>query len=82
VPGRRICSVLSFYTVLMVPSSAITIAAGGELLMCGGFSLGKTIRLGNFEFILNYFGDLSFSRERCDEGTAFMGSTHNRASTP
>jgi hypothetical protein len=28
--------------VLMVPSSAIVVAADGERLMCGGFSLGVT----------------------------------------
>jgi hypothetical protein len=47
--------------VLMVPSSMITIAADGERLTCGGFSLGETIHLGNFELIADYFGSLSLS---------------------
>ncbi len=33
----------------------------GERLTCGGFSLGKPIHLGNFQFIANYFDGLSFS---------------------
>jgi hypothetical protein len=45
----------------MVPSSTITIAADGEHLTCGGFSLGETICLGNFEFITDYFNGLSLS---------------------
>jgi hypothetical protein len=40
----------------MVPSSAITIAADGECLTCGGFSLGETVYLGNFECITDYGG--------------------------
>jgi hypothetical protein len=51
-------------------------------LTCGGFSLGVTVRLGNFEFIANYFGGLSLSHRRGDSGTAFMGSTHSQASSP
>jgi hypothetical protein len=43
----------------MVPSSTITVAADGERLTCGGFSLGVTVHLGNFEFIANYFSGLS-----------------------
>jgi hypothetical protein len=64
----------------MVPSSAITIAADGERMTCGGFSLYETICLDNFEFIDDYFGSLSLSPRRGDSGTAFMGSTHSRAS--
>jgi hypothetical protein len=37
----------------MVPSSAITVAADSEHLMCGGFSLGETVCLGSFEFIVD-----------------------------
>jgi hypothetical protein len=48
--------------------------------MCGGF-LGEPIRLGNFKFIADYFGSLSLSPRRGDEGTAFVGSTRSRAST-
>jgi hypothetical protein len=47
--------------VLMVPSSAITIAADNEHVTCGGFSLGEFVRLGNFEFIADYFDGLSLS---------------------
>jgi hypothetical protein len=45
----------------MIPSSAITDAADGKHLMCGGFSLGKTVHLGNIEFIVDYFNGLSLS---------------------
>jgi hypothetical protein len=48
----------------MVPSSAIVIAADGEHLTCGGFSLAETICLGNFEFISDYLGSLSLSPRR------------------
>jgi hypothetical protein len=68
--------------VLMVPSSVIAIVADGERLMCGGFSLGETICLRKFEFIVDYFGCLSLSPRRGDEGAALMGSTRSRASTP
>jgi hypothetical protein len=47
--------------VLMVPSSGI--AVKGEHLMCGEFSHCETVRLGNFEFIINYFGSLILSPE-------------------
>jgi hypothetical protein len=66
----------------MVPSSLITIITDGEHLMCGGFSLGETVRLGNFEFIADYFGGLSFSLRRGDAAAAFIGSTHSGASAP
>jgi hypothetical protein len=66
----------------MVPSFAITVAADDEHLTCGGFSLGDTVRLGNIEFIADYFGGLSLNTRRGDIGTAFMGSTHSGASTP
>jgi hypothetical protein len=66
----------------MVSLSSITITADGERLMCGGFSLSKTIRLGNFEFIANYFGSLSIYHKRGDSGTTFMGSTHSGDSSP
>jgi hypothetical protein len=63
----------------MVPSSAIV---DGEHLTCGEFSVGKTVHLGNFKFIAEYFGSLSLSPMRGDEGAAFRGSTHSKASTP
>jgi hypothetical protein len=63
----------------MVPSSSIAVAAHGEHLMCGEFSLGDTIRLG---IITGYFSDLSLPPRRGDVGDAIMGSTHSVASTP
>jgi hypothetical protein len=68
--------------VMMVPSSVIVVTADGEYLTCGGFSLSKTIHLGNFEFITDYIGGLSLSPRRGDAGAAFVGSTHSGASTP
>jgi hypothetical protein len=68
--------------VLMVPSSSINVTADGEHLICSGFSLGEPVRLGNFEFIADYFCGLSLSPRRGDAGTAFMGSIRNGASTP
>jgi hypothetical protein len=62
----------------MVPSSTITIAADGERLTCGGFSLGEIVHLGSFEFITGYFGGMSRSPRRSDSGAGFMGSTHSR----
>jgi hypothetical protein len=47
--------------VLMVPSCALAVIADGEHLTCGGFSLGETIHLGNFEFIADYFSGTSLS---------------------
>jgi hypothetical protein len=47
--------------VLMVPASVLTIAAGGECLLCGGFSRGKTIRFESLEFIADHFGGMSLS---------------------
>jgi hypothetical protein len=61
--------------ILIVPSSAITSATYGEHLTHGRFSLGKTVRLGNFEFIANYFNNMSLSPRRGNLGTDFMGST-------
>jgi hypothetical protein len=49
--------------------------------MCIGFSLGEHVHLGNIEFIADYFGGLSLSPRRGNEGTAFLGSTHSGAST-
>jgi hypothetical protein len=70
------------YIVSMVPSSLTAIAADGEHLTCGGFSLGESLRLGNFEFITDYFSGLSLSPRWGNEGVIFMGSTHSGASTP
>jgi hypothetical protein len=63
-------------------NGAITVAAAGACLTCGGFSLGETVHLGSFEFIANYFGGLSLSPRRGDSGTAFMGSTCNGTPSP
>jgi hypothetical protein len=41
--------------------------------MCGGFSLDEPVHLGNFEFVVDYFGGLSLSPRRGNSGTAFMG---------
>jgi hypothetical protein len=81
MPGRGICSVLFSLDVLMVPSSSIAVTADDEHLTCGGFSLSKTVHLGNFEFIANYFDSLSLSPRRGDADGAFMGSTCSVAST-
>jgi hypothetical protein len=66
----------------MVPSSAIIVPADGKHLTCGGFSLGETVCLGNFEFNADYFGGLSLSPMRGDAGATFMGTPHSGASTP
>jgi hypothetical protein len=42
MPGRGICSVLSFYTILMVPSSTFIAAIGGESSPSDVFSPGET----------------------------------------
>jgi hypothetical protein len=61
----------------MVPSSALTVATDGDRLMCGGLSLSDVVRHGSFEFIADYFSDLSLSPRRGDLGPTFMGSTHS-----
>jgi hypothetical protein len=66
----------------MVLSSSITVAADSEHLMCGGFSLSEPVCLGNFKFITDYFGGLSLSTRRGNEGVIFVSSTCNGASTP
>jgi hypothetical protein len=66
----------------MVPSFVLVVVADGEHLTCGGFSLGKTVHLGSFEFITDYFDGLSLSPRRGDSGATFMGSTRNGTSSP
>jgi hypothetical protein len=66
----------------MVPSFVLVVVADGEHLTCGGFSLGKTIHLGSFKFITDYFDGLSLSPRRGDSGATFMGSTRNGTSSP
>jgi hypothetical protein len=68
--------------VPMVPTSVITVAADGERLSCGGFSLGESVCFWNFEFIADYFDGLTLSPKRSNSGTAFMGSTCRGASSP
>jgi hypothetical protein len=65
----------------MVPSSSIAIGTDGKRLMCSGFSLGELVRLGNFEFIIDYFSGLSPSPGGSNKGAIFMASIHSRAST-
>jgi hypothetical protein len=66
----------------MVPASTIAVIADGEHLTCGRFSLSKTVHLRNFEFIADYFGGMSLSHRKGDEGVTFMGSTRGGVSTP
>jgi hypothetical protein len=65
----------------MVSPSSIAIIADCEHLVCSGFSLGELVHLGNLEFITDYFGGLSLSPRRGNEGTIFVGSTRSGAST-
>jgi hypothetical protein len=62
--------------ILVVPSSALTVAANGELLSCGGFSLSKTIHFGSLEFIAHHFGGLSLSPLGDGSGIVVMGPAH------
>jgi hypothetical protein len=66
----------------MVPSSALDIASDGERLTCDDFSLGKTVRLGSFELITDYFGDLSLAPRRGSSGATFMVSTRSGTPSP
>jgi hypothetical protein len=68
--------------VLMVHSSVLAVSTDSERLMCGGFSLSETVHVRSFEFIADYFSDLSFSPRRNDSGTACMGSTHSGPLSP
>jgi hypothetical protein len=62
--------------ILMVPSSVLIVAADGECLLCGGFSLSKTICFWSLEFIANCFGGLSVSPMGDDSDAIVMDSTH------
>jgi hypothetical protein len=66
----------------MVPSSVLAFSTDDERLTCGGFTLGKTVDLGGFEFIVDYFGGLSLSPRTGDSGTTFMGSTRSGPLSP
>jgi hypothetical protein len=63
--------------VLMVRSSALTVATDGKHLTYGGFTPGQTIHFESLELITNGFGSLSLSRTGNDSGTVFVGMTHN-----
>jgi hypothetical protein len=63
----------------MVHSSTLTITADDEHLTRGCFSLDKTVRFGNLEFIADYFGSLSLSPKGNNSGTIFVGTTRNRS---
>jgi hypothetical protein len=60
----------------MVPSLALAITADGECLSCGGFSLGKTIRFGSPEFIVDRFNGLSLSPMGNGSDAIVMGLAH------
>jgi hypothetical protein len=49
---------------------------------CDGFSLGETVCLGSYEFIIDYFGGMSLSPRSNDSGTALMGSTRSGPLSP
>jgi hypothetical protein len=66
----------------MVLLSALAVAADGERLTCGGFSLGETVRLGSFEFIADDFGGFSLSPRRSNSVAAFMGLTRSGSPSP
>jgi hypothetical protein len=66
----------------MVPSYAITIAVSSDRLIYNGFSLGETIRLRSFEFIVDYFSGVNLSPSRGDSGVALMGSSRNGMPSP
>jgi hypothetical protein len=57
-----------------VPSSVLVIAADGECLSCGGFSLGETICFGGLEFIADRFSGLSLSPMGDGSDAIIMGS--------
>jgi hypothetical protein len=60
----------------MVPSSMLAISTSDERLSCDGFSLGQTIHFGSLEFIVDHFGDLSFSPMGDSSDVVVMGSNH------
>jgi hypothetical protein len=68
--------------ILMVHTSALAISTDGEHLTCGGLSLSKTVHLGSFEFIIDFFGGLSLSSRGNNSGTGFIGTTHNGPPSP
>jgi hypothetical protein len=65
----------------MVYTSTLTVATDGERLTCDDFSLGKTIRFGSIEFIINCFSSLSLPPKGSDSGTIFVRTTRNGSSS-
>jgi hypothetical protein len=63
-------------------SSALAVAANGERLSGGGFSLGETIHFGSIEFITDFFGNLSLPPRRDISDAAVMGSIHSGPPSP
>jgi hypothetical protein len=68
--------------ILMVPSSTLTVTVDGECLLCGGFSLSKTVHFGSIELIFDCFGGLSLSPWRDGLDATFMGSTRSGPPSP
>jgi hypothetical protein len=76
-PGRGILQRAFPLYVPMVPSPTLVVAASGERLTRGGFSLSETVGLGSFEFITDYISGLSLSPKGSNSGATFMRSTHS-----
>jgi hypothetical protein len=55
--------------ILMVSSSAITVAVDSECLLHDGFSLGETSRFGSLEFIADYFRPPSSLQAKTGDST-------------
>jgi hypothetical protein len=68
--------------ILMVPSSALSIAADGERLSRGDFSLDETLCFGCLDFIADYFSGLGLSPRRDGSDVAAMVSNHSRPLSP
>jgi hypothetical protein len=68
--------------VPIVSSSARGVAADGECLSCGGFSLGETICFWSLEFIVDRFGGMSLSPSGDVSGTIVADSTRGGPSSP
>jgi hypothetical protein len=66
----------------MVPSSALTVTTSGERLLCGGFSIGETIRFRSLEFIADRFDRLSLSHMGNGLDAVVMDSAHGGPPSP